>query len=218
MNGWASLIGVFAFSAALAGVGGGIYGMALGSAAPDVFQFFSGLPPCSPGDGHLWDHLVRCGGIERRVPGIAVLHQFLPSTHPIARWSSSDSAASAWGPPPMGPSRGSIRPVYLSVARRRWLMALMVAVVGVAWVLRLSGAIGNWTMAIIMMVDLGSFPVPVYVADYRAWTAPPAFGLPERRSKDKRDAWFAEAVSDDGPVVSADPLTALSGTGGTSGT
>ena len=43
MNGRASLIGVFAFSAALAGVGGGIYGMALGSAAPDVFQFFSGL-------------------------------------------------------------------------------------------------------------------------------------------------------------------------------
>ena len=43
MNGRASLIGVFAFSAALAGVGGGIYGMALGSAAPDIFQFFNGL-------------------------------------------------------------------------------------------------------------------------------------------------------------------------------
>src|SRR6202021_2888001 len=43
MNGRASFIGVFAFSAALAGVGGGIYGMELGSAAPDVFQFFNGL-------------------------------------------------------------------------------------------------------------------------------------------------------------------------------
>jgi hypothetical protein len=104
------------------------------------------------------------------------------------------------------------------VARRRWLVALMLAVVGVAWALRLSGAIGNWTMAIILAVDLALLPVPAYVADYRARIAPPAFGLPERRSKEKRNAWFAEAVSDEGPVVSADPLTALSGTGGTSGT
>jgi hypothetical protein len=122
------------------------------------------------------------------------------------------------GTTPNGTVPGSIRPVYLSVARRRWLVALMVAVVGVVWALRLSGAIGNWTMAIILAVDLALFPVPAYVADYRARIAPPAFGLPERRSKEKRNAWFAEAVSDEGPVVAADPLTALSGTGGTSGT
>jgi hypothetical protein len=108
--------------------------------------------------------------------------------------------------------------VYLSVARRRWLVALIVAVVGAAWALRLSGAIGNWPMTIIIVVDLALFPVPAYIADYRARIAPPAFGLPERRSKQKRDAWFAEAVSDEDPAGSSDPLPTLSGAGGTSGT
>jgi hypothetical protein len=96
-------------------------------------------------------------------------------------------------------------------------VALIVAVIGAAWALRLSGAIGNWPMTIILAVDLALLPIPAYVADYRARIAPPAFGLPERRSKEKRDAWFAEAASDEGPVGSADPLTALSGAGGTSG-
>jgi hypothetical protein len=104
------------------------------------------------------------------------------------------------------------------VARRRWLLALIVGVFVAAWALRLGGAIGNWPMTIIILVDLALFPVPAYVADYRAGIAPPAFGLPERRSKEKRDAWFAEAVSDEGPAGSADPLAALSGAGGTSGT
>jgi hypothetical protein len=96
-------------------------------------------------------------------------------------------------------------------------LALIVAVVGAAWALRLGGAIGNWTMTVILIIDLGLFPVPAYVADYRARIAPPAFGLPERRSKEKRDAWFAEAVSDESPVGSADPLASLTGAGGTSG-
>jgi hypothetical protein len=96
-------------------------------------------------------------------------------------------------------------------------VALIVAVVGVAWALRLSGAIGNWPMTIILVVDLALLPVPAYVTDYRRRIAPPAFGLPERRSKEKRDAFFAEAVSDEGPVGSADPLATLSNAGGTSG-
>jgi hypothetical protein len=123
----------------------------------------------------------------------------------------------AVGTTPNGTIPGSIRPVYLSVARRRWLVALIVAVVAAAWALRLSGAIGNWPMTIILLVDLALFPVPAYVADYRAGIAPPAFGLPERRSKEKRDAFFTEAVSDEGPVGSADPIATLSNAGGTRG-
>jgi hypothetical protein len=91
-------------------------------------------------------------------------------------------------------------------------------VLAAAWALRLSGAIGNWPMTITILVDLLLFPVPAYVVDYRARIAPPAFGLPERRSKEKRDAFFAEAASDDEPVGSGDPLEALSGAGGTGGT
>jgi hypothetical protein len=121
------------------------------------------------------------------------------------------------GTTPNGTIPGSIRPVYLSVVRRRWLAALIVVVVGAAWALRLGGVIGNWTMAIVMMADLALLPIPAYVADYRAGIAPPAFGLLERRSKEKRDTGFAEAVSDEGPVGPADLLTALSSTGDTSG-
>ena len=216
MNGRASLIGVFAFSAALAGVGGGIYSMALGSAAPDVFQFFSGLSVLLV--------MVIFGitsfgaaGLNGVYQGSPFFTNFFPSLTQLPLVLVGLGGVGV-GTTPNGTVPGSIRPVYLSVARRRWLVALMVAVVGVAWTLRLSGAIGNWTMAIILAVDLALFPVPAYVADYRARIAPPAFGLPERRSKEKRNAWFAEAVSDEGPVVSADPLTALSGTGGTSGT
>jgi hypothetical protein len=69
-----------------------------------------------------------------------------------------------------------------------------------------------------LLVDLGLLPVPAYVTDYRGGIAPPAFGLPERRSKEKRDAFFADAVSDENPVGSAaDPLATLSNAGGTSG-
>ena len=122
------------------------------------------------------------------------------------------------GTTPNGTIPGSVRPVYLSVARRRWLLALIVAVFVGAWALRLGGVFGNWPMTIIILVDLMLFPVPAYVVDYRARIAPPAFGLPERRSKERRNAFFAEAVSDEEPVVSADPLGALSGAGGTSAT
>ena len=216
MNGRATLIGVFAFSAALAGVGGGIYGMALGSAAPDVFQFFNGLSVLLV--------MVVFGitsfgaaGLNGLYQGSPLFTNLFPSLTQLPLVLVGLGGVGV-GTTPNGTIPGSIRPVYLSVARRRWLLALIVAVVGAAWALRLSGAIGNWPMTIIMVVDLALFPVPAYVADYRARIAPPAFGLPERRSKDKRDAWFAEAVSDEGPVGSADPLAALSGAGGTSGT
>ena len=215
MNGRASLIGVFAFSAALAGVGGGIYGMALGSAAPDVFQFFNGLSVLLV--------MVVLGitsfgaaGLNGLYQGSPLFTNLFPSLTQLPLVLVGLGGVGV-GTTPNGTIPGSIRPVYLSVARRRWLVALIVAVVGAAWALRLGGAIGNWTMTIIMVVDLALFPVPAYVADYRARIAPPAFGLPERRSKEKRDAWFADAVSDEGPVGAADPLAALSGAGGTSG-
>ena len=96
------------------------------------------------------------------------------------------------------------------------IAGVLVAAVG-AWALRLSGAIGNWPMTIIMVVAFALLPVPAYVADYRNGIAPPAFGLPERRSKEKRDAWFSDAVSDDAPLGPADPIATLTRAGGTSG-
>ena len=215
MNGRASLIGVFAFSAALAGVGGGVYGMSLGSAAPDIFQFFNGLSVLLV--------MVVFGitsfgaaGLNGLYQGSPLFTNLFPSLTQLPLVLVGLGGIGV-GTTPNGTIPGSIRPVYLSVARRRWLVALIVAVVGAAWALRLSGAIGNWPMTIILVVDLALLPVPAYVADYRARIAPPAFGLPERRSKERRNAWFAEAASDEGPVGSPDPLASLSGAGGTSG-
>jgi hypothetical protein len=108
--------------------------------------------------------------------------------------------------------------VYLSVVRRRWLVTLMVAVFGLAWALRLSGAIGNWPMTIVILADLALFPVPAYIADYRARIAQPAFGLPERRSKETRHATAALAGSDDETRGNPDLLATRSGAGGRIGT
>ena len=216
MNGRASLIGVFAFSAALAGVGGGIYGMELGSAAADVFQFFNGLSVLLV--------MVIFGitsfgaaGLNGVYQGAPFFTNFFPSLTQLPLVLVGFGGILV-GTTPNGTIPGSIRPVYLSVARRLPLAASMVAVIGLAWALRLSGAIGNWPMTIIMAVDVALFPVPAYVADYRARTAPPAFGLPERRSKEKRDTRISEAQSANEPIGSADLLATLSGTGGTSGT
>ena len=72
-------------------------------------------------------------------------------------------------------------------------------------------------MTLILLVALALLPVPAYVVDYRARIAPPAFGLPERRSKEKRDAWFSEEAADEASASPGDQLAALSGAGGTSG-
>jgi branched-chain amino acid transport system permease protein len=216
MNGRASLVGVFAFSAALAGVGGGIYGMELGSAAPTVFVLFDGL-------SILLVMVIMgitsmgAGGLNGLYQGSPFFTNFFPSLTQLPLVLVGLGGVGV-GTTPNGTVPGSVRPVYLSVQRRRWLLALIVAVFAAAWALRLGGAIGNWPMTITILVDLILFPVPAYVVDYRARIAPPAFGLPERRSKEKRNAFFAEAVSDDEPVGSADPLEALSGAGGTGGT
>jgi branched-chain amino acid transport system permease protein len=209
------MVGVFAFSAALAGVGGGIYGMALGSAAPDVFQFFGGLSVLLV--------MVIMGitsfgaaGIGGTYQGSPLFTNLFPSLTQLPLVLVGLGGVGV-GTTPNGTIPGSIRPVWLSVASRRWLLGLILAVVAAAWALRLSGAIGNWPMTVILLVALAVLPVPAYAVDYRARIAPPAFGLPERRSKEKRDAWFAAEAADEAPVGTGDPLAALSGAGGASG-
>jgi branched-chain amino acid transport system permease protein len=200
MNGRASFVGVFAFSAALAGVGGGIYGMALGSASPTVFEFFSGLSVLLV--------MVVMGITSFGAAGLNGLYQgspfftnFFPSLTQLPLVLIGLGGVGV-GTTPNGTIPGSIRPVYLSVARRRWLVAVIVAVFGAAWALRLGHVIGNWPMTILLIVDLALLPVPAYVVDYRARIAPPAFGLPERRANQKRNGRIAEKVTDRGVAVS----------------
>ena len=119
----------------------------------------------------------------------------------------------------MGPSRAASDQFYLFIVRRRrWLLALIVAVF-VDLALRLGGVSATGRSRYHHFGRPTSAPFQAYVNDYRARIAPPAFGLPERRSKERREHLLAEAVSDEEAVVSsADPLGALSGAGGTSAT
>ncbi len=217
MNGRAAMVGVFAFSAAIAGVGGGIYGMALGSAAPDVFQFFNGLSVLLAMVvlGLTSFGAAAGGGIFQGAPIFTNLFPSLPQL-PLVLVGLGGVGV---GATPNGTIPGSLRPVWESVVRRRWLLGSILVVVAAAWTLRLTGTINNWTMTVILLVDLLVVPVPAYVVDYRRNIAPPAFGLPERRSKASRDAWFTKAVADepaDGRAA-GDSVVALSDAGGTSG-
>jgi branched-chain amino acid transport system permease protein len=213
MNGRASLVAVFAFSAAVAGIGGGIYGMALGSASPDVFQFFSGLSVLLV--------MVIMGLTSAGAAGTAGLYQGSPvfsnlfpglTQLPLVLVGLGGVGV---GTTPNGTIPGSLRPVWLSVVRRPWLLGLIASVVIGAWMLRLAGVIGNWPMTIALIVDLFVFPVPAYVVDYRSNVAPPAFGLPERRSKQARDEWLVP--TDRGPATLGDQMPALRDAGGVGG-
>jgi branched-chain amino acid transport system permease protein len=203
MNGRVSMVGVFAFSAALAGVGGGIYGMEIGSAAPDAFQFFTGLSIILV--------MVVTGLTSFGAAGMAGLYQGSPLFTNIVPSLTQlplvlvGLGGIGVGTTPNGLIPGSLRPVYRSVVQRRWLLTLVVAVVGVAWALRLGGVIDNWTMVIIMAIDLAVLPVPAYVTDYRNRIAPPAFGLPDRRADRSVDGQLAAPATRVGAPVGVTP-------------
>ena len=169
-------IAVFAFSAAIAGIGGALYGQALGSTAPDIFQFFTGLSVL------LTMVIVGIGSVGAGVGtgyflGGPTLTNFFPSLVQLQTVLVGGSAVGV-GTSPNGMIPSGLRPVWSSVVRRRALLvAVIVAVFGL-WALRLGGVIGNWTMAwaLIAIAVLGS-SVP-YAIDRRHGDAPAAFGMP----------------------------------------
>ena len=180
MNARASTVAVFALSAALAGIGGGLYGEALGSAAPDVFQFFTGLSILL---------VMVVVGISSLGAGVAcglflggpTLANFFPSLSQLSPVLVG-AAGTGVGTTPNGTIPSGLRPVWSSVVKRRWLLGAFVVVVVGAWALRLSGVIGNWTMTWIDLAAIIGMPGIAYGFDYRSGVAPPAFGLPDRRA------------------------------------
>jgi branched-chain amino acid transport system permease protein len=179
MNARASTLAVFALSAALAGIGGGLYAESLGSAAPDVFQFFTGLSILL---------VMVVVGISSLGAGVAAglflggptLANFFPSLSQLSAVLVG-AAGTGVGTTPNGTIPSGLRPVWSSVVKRRWLLGAFVVVVVGAWALRLGGVIDNWTMTWIDLAAVFGVPGIAYTVDYRAGTAPPAFGLPDRR-------------------------------------
>jgi branched-chain amino acid transport system permease protein len=180
MNARISTLAVFAISAAIAGIGGAVYGMALGSAAPDVFQFFSGLSVLL---------VMVVEGISSIGAGVAVgfflggptITNFFPSLSQLTSVLVGGAGISV-GTTPNGMIPAGLRPMWLSVIRRPWLIGAIVAVIVGSWALRLAGGIDNWTMTGIDLAAVVIAPAVAYAIDYRRRDAPGCFGLPDRRS------------------------------------
>jgi branched-chain amino acid transport system permease protein len=200
MNARISTLTVFALSAAMAGVGGGIYGTALGSAAPDLFQFFSGLSV-------LLVMVVMgitsmgAGAVAGFFLGGPTLANFFPSLSQLSPVLVGGAGVTV-GTTPNGAIPAGLRPVWASVTRRRWLLAVFVSVVVGAWMLRLGNVIGNWTMTWIDLAAATVVPSVAYGIDYRAKIAAPAFGLPDVRKRATNELSIGETElnRDDKPV------------------
>jgi branched-chain amino acid transport system permease protein len=180
MNTRALPIAVFAVSAAIAGVGGAVYGQALGSAAPDIFQFFGGLSVL------LTMVIFGIGAVGGGVGtglflGGPALTNFFPGLLQLQSVLVGGTAIGV-GTSPNGLLPSSFRPIWESVARRRVLFVATIGVVVGLWALAYSGVIDNWTMVWCLLAVAVVGPCVPYLIDYLHRDAAPAFGLPERRS------------------------------------
>jgi branched-chain amino acid transport system permease protein len=213
MNARASTLGVFAISAAIAGIGGGLYGQSLGSAAPDVFQFFSGLSILlvmvvvgisSAGAG------VLCGLFL----GGPTLANFFPSLTQLTPVLVGGAGVSV-GTTPNGLIPSGLRPIWGSVVRRPRLLGTVVISIVAVWGLRLGGVLNNWAMTAILIAIVGLASSVPYAIDYRRGDAPGAFGLPTRYPPVGGDIDYSHgsATAASGQSTSAQAVSSLTGTG-----
>jgi branched-chain amino acid transport system permease protein len=200
MNARASTLAVFATSAALAGVGGGIYGMALGSAAPDVFQFFSGLSILlvMVVSGITSVGAAAAAGLFLGGPTIANFFPSLTQLTPVLVGGAGISV----GTTPNGLIPAGLRPIWQSVTRRVWLLAVVLALIAGTWLARVTGIIDNWTMTAMIVGVVVVVPAVAFGVDYRRLDAPGAFGLPDRR---RRPPVTETGLRDDPLPLAAEP-------------
>jgi branched-chain amino acid transport system permease protein len=169
-------IAVFAISAAIAGVGGALYGEALGSAAPDIYQFLTGLTVL------LTMVVAGIGAVGAGVGtgyflGGPTLTNFFPSLTQLQTVLVGGSAVGV-GTSPNGLIPSGLRPAWSSVVRRRALLVAVILAVLFLWVLRLTGVIANWPFAWAMIAIAAFGTIVPYSMDRRRGDAPAAFGLP----------------------------------------
>jgi branched-chain amino acid transport system permease protein len=180
MNARISTLAVFALSAALAGVGGGVYGAGLGSSAADVYQFFNGLSVLL---------VVVVMGLSSMGAAAAcgiflggpTLANLFPSLSQLSAMLVGSGGISV-GTSPNGTIPTLLRPMWGSLTRRRWLMVALIGSLVATWGLRLGHVINNWTFAGIIFALVFLLPQGAYFVDYLHGVAPPLPGLPMRRS------------------------------------
>ena len=208
MNSRVSTLGVFALSAAIAGIGGGVYGQALGSAAPDVYEFFTGLSILL---------VMVVVGISSVGAGVGAglflggptLANFFPNLTQLQVVLVGGSGVGV-GTTPNGMIPSSLRPIWKSVvSRRALLVGILAAIVGV-WALRIAGVIDNWTLTWTLLAIVIVVPSAAYAVDYRRGDAPGAFGLPARVPR-RSEPPAVEPSSDEDPPSIADPMSSPAG-------
>ncbi len=205
-------IAVFAISAAIAGVGGALYGEALGSAAPDIYQFLTGLTVL------LTMVVAGIGAVGAGVGtgyflGGPTLTNFFPSLTQLQTVLVGGSAVGV-GTSPNGLIPSGLRPAWGAVVRRRALLVSVILAVVFLWVLRLTGVIANWPFAWALIAVVLLCTIVPYAIDRRRGDAPAAFGLPALAPTGP-----AGPASRDAPLVLPDlarmpgPTSTTAGTG-----
>jgi hypothetical protein len=150
-------LGVFTFSAALAGFGGALYGMALQSAASTRFDFMSGVSIL------LAMVVAGIGSIGAAVfAGLFLGGPTLANLFPD--WTQLTSmtialAAVALARHPEGFIAHELRPRWEPVARSPRLLAAFLVGLVVVWALRVGDALDNWGWAVATLALLATLPL-----------------------------------------------------------
>ncbi|MEE3849498.1 ABC transporter permease [Gordonia sp. LSe1-13] len=165
---------VFGFSSALAGLGGALYGMQLGSVTPDQFNFISGLPI------FLVAVLAGLGAVGT---GIFTGAALAGPLHAIgALWPSLREVSQAL-PAIAGVAFGAkaVKEGGIAELRKQWnvafadpaVMATLVGVTLVAWVLRMSDVINGYVFFFVMLAAGLLTPLFAMWKKRRSQTTPP---------------------------------------------
>ena len=165
MNPKVTRLTVFTLSAAIAGFGGAIYGMAMQSATPEAFTFVAGLPllmvmviggVTSPGaavfTGLFVGSTVLQTVVGKVIPNFAQLQTVLIGLVGVSL-----------GKNPNGFIANDLRPRWNLFLRHRGAIAAVIAVIVGLWVLRRADVIGNWTLAWLCVATLVLAPLVLHL-------------------------------------------------------
>ena len=138
-------VAVFALSAGLAGLGGALFGMQMGSVTPEQFNFVAGLPlflvAVFAGLGALGNGLFVGAALYGPMLAIPVL---FPSTENLIHVLPALAGIAFGGGVVSHGAVARIREGFEAAIRNRVTLVLMVAVPVALWLVRLAGVIDGW--------------------------------------------------------------------------
>jgi branched-chain amino acid transport system permease protein len=198
MNVRLTTLAVFTLSAALAGLGGGVYASAVQSTTADSFNFFTGLTLLL---------LVVVAGVSSIGSGLAAGVLLGSAAISSAAGNSATRvtatvaglAALALAANPNGLIPSALRPAYEPVRRSRPVLGAAVGVVALFWVLCLTHAVGGGLLLAVVVIVAVAAPLAA-----RALAGHAAPGGADAAAQDEGLSGPVEWLGLDGPVSQAD--------------